>query len=200
LEMFQKAFPEEQDVELWILAANPFLNEKSSHEWERYYSNDPRVRVLARVDTQYQVAYIMSQTNCGIFPSRAEGWNLELLEMMAMGKHVITTNYSAHTEFCNENNSRLINIQRLEPAHDGVFFDGSLGEWASLEGEPFNEGVDHMRDFYQQWQSDHDISNRQGLQTAQELSWSNTATNLEGVIYGNSSTKTIENNTVTNES
>ena len=199
LEMFQKAFPEQADVELWVLASNPFIDEKSRDEWERYYSSDTRVKIISRVDTQHQVAYLMSQANCGVFPSRAEGWNLELLEMMAMGKHVITTNYSAHTEFCNENNSRLINIQQLEPAQDGVFFDGSIGEWASLEGEPFDEGVDHMRAFYQEWQSNHNIVNEHGLQTAQELSLSNTATQLEEVIYGNPSTKTIENNTVTNQ-
>ena len=46
--------------------------------------------------------------DCGLFPARAEGWNLELLEMMACGKQVIATNYSAHTEFCTKENSILI--------------------------------------------------------------------------------------------
>lgn len=200
LEMFKKAFPVEGDVELWMLTSNPFLNEKTSQEWERYYTSDLRVKVYGRVNTQAGVANLMSQSNCGIFPSRAEGWNLELLEMMAMGKHVIATNYSAHTEFCNEHNSRLINITRLEQAQDDIFFDGSVGEWASLDGEPFDEGVDHMRNFYQQWQSDNAITNKEGIKTAQELSWDNTATQLEEVIYGSPSAEIIQDNAVTNQS
>ena len=120
--------------------------------------------------------------------------------MMAMGKHVIATNYSAHTEFCNEHNSRLINITRLEQAQDDIFFDGAVGEWASLDGEPFDEGVDHMRNFYQQWQSDNAITNKEGIKTAQELSWDNTATQLEEVIYGSPSAEIIQDNAVTNQS
>ena len=52
----------------------------------------------------------MSQVDCGVFPSRAEGRNLELLEMMSAGKHVITTDYSAHTEFCTKDNAGLVPI------------------------------------------------------------------------------------------
>ena len=66
----------------------------------------------------------MSQTDCGVFPARAEGWNLELLEMMSCGKNVIATNYSSHTEFCNSENCMLVETTELEDAHDGKWFRG----------------------------------------------------------------------------
>ena len=69
-----------------------------------------KVRFIDRVGTHQEVYNIMSRVDCGVFPSRAEGWNLELLELMACGKHVITTDYSAHTEFCTEENAMLIPI------------------------------------------------------------------------------------------
>ena len=187
LKMFQTAFPNETDVELQMMPSNPFLPDKNKYEWERYYKSDSRVKILDRVATHAEVANIMSSTNCGIFPSRAEGWNLEILEMMSMGKSIITTNYSAHTQFCNHQNSRLINIERFEKAEDGLFFDGSSGEWASLEGAPFEQGVTHLKEFYRQWQSNHAIINEEGIQTAKKLSWTNTANQIEETIYGNQS-------------
>ena len=56
----------------------------------------------------------MAKTDCGVFPARAEGWNLELLEMMSCNKPVIATNYSAHTEFCDDKNCMLIDIEDME--------------------------------------------------------------------------------------
>lgn len=185
LEMFKEAFPTEQDVELWMMCANPFLPAKTTHEWQRYYNSEPRVRLLDRVQTQQEVAQIMSTTNCGIFPSRAEGWNLEILEMMSMGKHIITTNYSAHTEFCNDQNASLIHISNLEPALDGIFFHGSTGEWASLDSSSLTQGKEHMRSFYHKWKSDRSIINEEGINTAKTLSWTTTANKIKEIVYGN---------------
>ena len=190
LEMFKQAFPNEKDVELWMMCSNPFLSPqtgfaKVAHEWERYYRSDPRVKLIDRVPTHAEVADIMSQTNCGVFPSRAEGWNLELLEMMSMGKDVITTNYSAHTEFCTPENAHLMEIENLEKAEDGLFFDGSSGEWASLEGKPFSQGVEYMRNFYEKWKKDANQYNTEGIKTAERLSWDRTAQHIEDTIYGN---------------
>ena len=85
----------------------------------------------------------MSKADCGIFPSRAEGWNLDMLEMMALNKSIITTNYSAHTEFCNKDNSFLIDISETEPANDGKWFFGQ-GNWAKI-GEEQKRGITIQR-------------------------------------------------------
>lgn len=197
LEMFKTAFPDEDDVELWMMSSNPFLSEETGlakfrHEWERYYRSDSRVRLLDRVPTHHEVAQVMASANCGIFPSRAEGWNLELLEMMSMGKHVIATNYSAHTEFCNDQNASLIEIEDLEKAEDGIFFDGAVGEWASLEGAPFDQAVEHMRSFYEYWKSDRGQQyNMEGVETAKQLTWTKTANRIKETIYGNQDTSSV---------
>ena len=124
----------------------------------------------------------MRSIDCGIFPSRAEGWNLEILELMSAGKHIITTNYSAHTEFCNEKNSMLVTPSGLETAIDGVFFNG-FGEWASLEGLE-QEFVEHMRSIYAQWKknSKQRLVNEEGIKTANEFSWEATAKKIEEIL------------------
>ena len=190
LEMFRSAFPDEQDVELWMMSHNTFLAPgtpfaKQGKEWERYYQSDLRVKLIGRVQTHKEVAAIMSQANCGVFPSRAEGWNLELLEMLSMGKPVIATNYSAHTEFCTKENSYLIDIENTELAKDDIFFDGSGGEWASLDGVPFDQGVEYLRSFYESWKKEPQQVNMEGIETAKKFSWTNPTNRIEEIIDGN---------------
>ena len=113
----------------------------------------------------------MSQVDCGVFPSRGEGWNLELLEMMAAGKHVITTEYSAHTEFCTEDNAGLVTIKEVEPAFDGKWFFGQ-GNWAKI-------GEHQMLDLNMKMQrfifDKKGTLNESGIETAKTFSWQNTA-------------------------
>ena len=112
------------------MCSNPFNSQEEENKWMQSY-NHPQVKLIPRMETQQEVYNIMSQVDCGVFPSRGEGWNLELLEMMAVGKHVIATDYSAHTEFCTEENCGLIPINTTEPAFDGKWFFGQ-GNWAEM--------------------------------------------------------------------
>jgi len=183
LSMFLEAFPSEEDVELWMMPSNPFISPEETAQWEAFYKQDLRVRILERVHSHDQVAGVMTHATCGVFPSRAEGWNLELLEMMAMGKPVIATNYSAHTEFCTEENCHLVTPPSLEQASDGKWFDGSA-EWASI-GEVSSDFSNHMRSVYEEWKgSDTNPVNESGIQTAKEFSWNNTAASIQDIIFG----------------
>ena len=121
----------------------------------------------------------MKQADCGIFPARAEGWNLELLEMMSCGKHVIATNYSAHTEFCNKDNCMLVEIDSLEKAEDGVFFSGEYGEWASISESSKDQIIEHMRKAHSLKQAfSGSIPNPKGVETAKSFTWSNSTKEL----------------------
>ena len=184
LEAFKIAFPVEEDVSLCMMTRNPFLSPKEAAEWEVYYESDRRVELIERKDTHLEVAQVMGTVTCGVFPSRAEGWNLELLEMMAIGKPVIATNYSAHTEFCNSDNSMLIEIENFEKASDGRWFVGDVGEWASLDQKAMDQLVTYMREVYSLWKKEGEMKNESGITTAQEFSWTNTANLLKGAIYG----------------
>jgi hypothetical protein len=54
--------------------------------------------------------------------------------MLAMGKHVILTDYSAHTEYADETNAHLVKVDRLEDAHDGHWFRADDPAWAARPG------------------------------------------------------------------
>lgn len=173
LDIFQSAFPKEQDVELWIVASehtNNYSSPEQLTEWKKKYSVDPRIKISTGVETQHDIAKIISQASCGIFMSRAEGWNLELLECMAMNKPVIATKFSAHTEFCDKNNSFLVDIDCIEKAIDGKAFTGQ-GHWAKIGQNQIDQCIEYMRLLYN-GRIDNNLS---GLETAKLLSWENSA-------------------------
>ena len=89
--------------------------------------------------------------------------------MMSCGKPIITTNYSGHTEFCNTENSFLVNIEELEDAYDGKWFNGQ-GQWGKLDEKQEDELVDFMRYVY----NNRININENGIETAKVFSWNNT--------------------------
>ena len=177
VEAFNKAFNQDDDVELWMMCDNPFYPEEENFKWERLYRSSilgEKIRIIPRQKTQQDVYNIMTQTDCGVFPARAEGWNLELLEMMSCGKSVIATNYSAHTEFCNEENCLLVETDEKEDANDGVWFRGQ-GQWASIKEKQIDSLAEHMRNVHEKKKEDDLNINQAGIDTAKKFSWANSA-------------------------
>lgn len=173
LPAFLNAFNESDNVELWMMNHNPFLNVEQHKEWHNFYTNHKlkdKVKLLPRVQTQTELANIMRMAHCGVFPARAEGWNLEVLEMMSVGRQVITTDYSAHTEFCNNDNCKLIPINGTEDAWDGIWFHGQGGEWAKLDEKAIDTLSSLMLQSYHEGKS---YYNHEGVKTANEFSWEN---------------------------
>jgi len=196
IEAFNKAFNPTDRVRLWMLCHNYFLEPKANNgtdgnsEWEKMYHSTPmggKIHCLPRVYTHAEVAKIMQEVDCGVFPSRGEGWNLELLEMMSCGKPVIATNWSAHTEFATNENCNMISIDETEEAFDGKWFKGydeGYGDWAKLGEDQVDQLVEHMRSIHEKKKGYDSLLNPCGIATAQEFSWDNTVDKLMGVLNG----------------
>jgi len=186
LDAFNKAFLTEDNVELWMLAYNPVISADPSQageknqEWEGLYRSSllgSKIKFLPRMASHREVAAVMQQSDCGVFLSRAEGWNLPALEMMSCGKQVIITNYSAHTEYCNSSNAHLVEISHLEDAHDGRWFFGH-GQWAALGDDQIEQIVSFMREIHAQRQEHGSVVNQAGIDTAERFSWDDTAKSI----------------------
>lgn len=180
IECFNNAFNTDDNVELWMVTENPFLNEEQTKAWINMAQSSKmssKIRLFNRLQTHDNLAEVMSYSNCGLFVSRGEGWNLELLEMMSMGKPVIATNYSSHTEFCNKDNSYLIDITETEPAVDNKWFNGE-GNWAKITDSNKEQIVEQMRYVY----SNNIKTNPGGIATAIEHSWENTANIISNIL------------------
>jgi hypothetical protein len=184
IKIFNDAFEPKDNVELILMCDNPFYTESEQNEWVKLYKESKlgdKVSIIPRQTTQKEVYNIMKQCHCGIFPSRAEGWNLELLEMMACGRPVITTDYSAHSEFCTNANSYLAPINDTEVAYDGKWFHGQ-GNWAKIDSNTIDYMVSSMRTIYKQHQENVLKLNFAGLETAKNFTWENSARKITDAI------------------
>ena len=173
IKAFQKVLGHGENAELWMMCSNPFNSPEEEGKWRHLYQH-PRVKIIPRAETQQEVYNIMAQVDCGVFPSRAEGWNLELLEMMATGKHVIATDYSAHTEFCTKDNAGLLTIKETEPAYDGKWFFNQ-GNWAKIDPHVEMDLYMKMMRFILDKKG---TLNSAGVDTAKIFSWDNTAAKI----------------------
>jgi len=181
VEAFNLAFGPKDPVRLLIHGCNHMLGEAFNRFWIDHCKSTRlggKITIVERPFASHvEVAGFMAQADCGVFPARAEGWNLELLEMMALGKTVIATDYGGHTEFANPENCLLVKISELEDAHDGVKFAGQ-GRWARLGPEQLEQLVVHLRAVHQRKQSGDLGTNHAGIATARRFSWENSAQRL----------------------
>jgi len=174
--LFNQAFNDNDNVRLLMVNTNPFLSDQENQQWQNLYKNSKlgsKIYMLPRVSSQKDIAKIIKISDCGIYPARAEGWNNEGIETMAMNKPIILTNYSGHTEYATQYNSFMIDINGYEIAEDGKFFHGH-GEWAKLDSNSIDQAISHMRYVYK-----HKVTaNLEGLKTAQKFTWDKTAQEL----------------------
>lgn len=172
-QVFDAAFNESDNVELYVSHFNPFSDENELNQWHSLYSNSKlanKIRLVNWANNPAELAQLMKGCDCIISLSSGEAWNLPVLEAMSCGTHVIATNYSGHTEFLDSENARLVEINSLEPAMDGKWFFGE-GQWAFIGKNQIEQAVSYMRDVHKLCQEGNLGINTLGLQKAEELTW-----------------------------
>ena len=184
VEIFNKAFEPSDNVMLVMMPHNFFNSAAENNYWENKYKSSKlssKIQLLGRQSNQRGVYDIMSQVHCGIFPSRAEGWNLEALEMLACGRHLIITNATAHTQFCNASNSMLIDVDEYESAYDGKWFDGTF-LWRKLGKDQIDQAIEYMRLIHKRRVDGQLSLNLDGIASAKAFSWKESALKLNNLI------------------
>lgn len=183
-EVFSKAFPNNEEVELWISWNNPFLKKEEIDDWEALYRAKlgDKVKFIPPIQNPCDMAQLMSQTDCGIWLSRSEGFCLPCLEYLAMGKHVIGPSNSGFTEYLNKNNSFLIEFDESEPMFDGVWFKNEESTWAHYGENQIEQAVNYLRDVHSKKQTELRLVNEAGIETGKKFTWENTAKKIYEVI------------------
>jgi hypothetical protein len=86
-----------------------------------------------------------------------------------MQKHLIITNYSGHTEFCDNDNSCLIDGGETEAAYDGFFFKSQVGSWLKWGKDQEEQAINHLRAIYKSARSPNKND------TPEKFTWENSA-------------------------
>jgi glycosyltransferase involved in cell wall biosynthesis len=193
IKAFSEAFDINDNVQLYLLPYNPFLKEEENNYWFKMVEESKlkdKIKIFGRLNTQYELNNFIWQCDCGVFLSRGEGWNNEIVESMSLSKPIIATYYSAHTEYLTKDNSFMVDVDEVEPAKDGKWFNG-FGNWAKLGQKQLDQTIEYMRYVY----NNHIDSNPSGLETAKYYSWNRTSSIINNTLeknnsyYANTSTK-----------
>ena len=174
VEAFYSAFTKHDNVKLIMSMDNPFMDisEKKNKYKARLGS---QINFIDRVASHAHLARLMQQSYCLVAPSLAEGWNMPLLEAMACGKFTIATNYSGHTEFCNESTTLLIEPASKVPAIDNMWFKENsktnCGNWITYD---IDELTEHMRSIYRTYRNGI-VLNDNAINNSLDYTWENSA-------------------------
>ena len=185
IDIIEKTFGQDDDFKLVMCCSNPFLDQEEQNHWISFFEKskyfDKIIVLKDRLKTQADVNRLMSGADVGIFPYRAEAWNLELAEMLSMGKNCIATNYSGPTEYAADAGAILIDPDGMEKAYDGKWFDGS-SEWSKLGKtyiEKFSQSLRYIHDKKQKGEL---TLNNDGINYFNEYTWANTAKDILGEL------------------
>ncbi|QJR36441.1 glycosyltransferase [Gemmatimonas groenlandica] len=175
LRAFEAAFSPKDAVQLVLICHNAFVDAARLDELLAPFKRSPmasRITLVTKpLPHQKDLAAAMAIADCAVFPARAEGWNLEALEMLAMGKRVIASACTAHTAFLTADNAKLVAIDALEESVPGEHY----GRWAAW-GDPQHEQlVQHLRDVHGERQRGELAVNHAGVETSKQFSWTASA-------------------------
>jgi glycosyltransferase involved in cell wall biosynthesis len=133
-DLFKTGTQHSGNVELIVRAR---MDEDSKHEYEQIvhkYINEsgvelstlPPVRFLDTLLSYMKMPSLYKSVDCFVLPSHGEGWGLPYMEAMSMQVPTIGTNWSGNTEFMTNENSYLLDVDKMEDAND----DGH--KWATV--------------------------------------------------------------------
>lgn len=105
-----------------------------------YKKNNFIFVMMPPTNSRLELHSALSKAHFFISPSKAEGWNLPLFEMMSVGMPCITTYTSAHKEYVTAKNTILLSTLTHTKAHDGMFFDG-FGTWLDVTSQDILDAI-----------------------------------------------------------
>lgn len=125
--------------------------------------------------TDQELINLTNTANCVVYPSRAEGFGLPILEAMYVETPVIATGYSGYLDFANDENSFLIEYE-LEDAINSEF--ANIGaKWAEPDLEDLKVKMRYVFGNFSNGNFSDDIKLKisKAKEAAKELTWEHAA-------------------------
>ena len=150
IEAFAMTYGNNLDVEL-VIKSDYFRNhveKKQALEYKIASMNVNNIKLVWGLQTETELANLYRSANVFLFPSKAEGWGLPLIEAAATGLPLITTFHSGQTEFLQDIRSSCVllnyTLSPIDCPETKEFYpaeDGNHGKWAVTTVEEIAIGI-----------------------------------------------------------
>ena len=131
-------------------------------------------------DEEMNELYNHSKVKAMVSLTKGEGFGRPLLEFSLIKKPIMTTNWSAHTEFLSPEFTTLMNGE-LKNLHPSV-----LNDWFVKEAQWFNVNpmeVNHyLKDIFENYKKYQNNANRQAYKSKTEFSWDKMKEKLDTIL------------------
>lgn len=148
LKAYSKAFSGKDDVVLICKVNNGDSSISVENEVRKLDLpvDGPEIVFLHNTDfDDYEMPALYRSCDCFVTATRGEGWGMPILEAMACGLPVIATDWSAQSDFLNENNGYPVKVDRLVDAKAKcIYYEGF--QWAQADEEHL---IQRMRYVYE---------------------------------------------------
>jgi glycosyltransferase involved in cell wall biosynthesis len=141
LKAYSKAFSKNDNVTL-IIKTFPNMHNKVEEQIKKIQQTHPECAEIYLINEDLDYEFLIDlyhQSDVLVAPSRGEGFGLPMAEAMLMGLPVITTGFGGQCDFCNDENSWLINYS-FKKAETHMQLDDSI--WVEPD-------VDHLSELMQ---------------------------------------------------
>lgn len=144
----------------------------------------PEILYIDRYLSTGTLASLYRACDAGVFPYRAEGFCLPILEAMACGLPCIVPRFGACLDFCSNRNSFFVAPKRIRlPVHrtfaiNTLGFEEHVAEIDFCE-VPVDVLAERMRGVYLASRADRTRRSREAAGTARSFRWSDTVSQLE---------------------
>lgn len=180
---FSKAFCGDENIRLSLYIDNVHIAGFSAEDFVKQlsYSTDFE---LNNIDVKHWIPDIRQAYNthhCAVFPTKAEGIGLPIVEAMACGMPVIVSNNTGITEYANDKNCILLNNLKEEPVYDPVFFPrpGEFGTWLAPNED---ELIERLRWVYKKYDFCSEIGKNAESFIKENYTWQSAASKLMEVL------------------
>ena len=111
---FEAAFLGVSDVQLVIKVVNLENQNTFSRYLKDKVKSNNAIKLLPKYLDRHEIYRFLKQSDCFVSLHRSEGFGLAIAEAMLLGKPVIATNWSGNTDFCNTQNTFLVDYELVE--------------------------------------------------------------------------------------
>lgn len=156
------------DVCLWVLTHPHSPNTMNGTYDIGLISDLERAIIMYSQVPEPAMARILTACDAFLLPTIGEGFGLPILEAMAVGAVPIVTDFSAHTEFCDDDTAFLLDWVPL------------MGEFNTTRAIVKHESVlENLEMAYSQWKDKSlTVKSDAGVARAKEYSWDTSALSL----------------------